>query len=73
MFVEVSLSNQCDSDKNGCGLDIWTAGICRFCEFMWGGVGSFGSAAVMVGELMQRKATASCSWHLEWAEKRAVG
>lgn len=34
-----------------------------------GGVGSFESAAVMVGELMQRKATASCSWHLERAKK----
>lgn len=38
-----------------------------------GGFGSYGSAAVMVGELMQCKATASCSWHLEWAKKRAVG
>lgn len=38
-----------------------------------GGVGSFGSAAVMVGELVQRKAKASCSWHLEWAKKQAVG
>lgn len=44
-----------------------------FVNLCGGGVGSFGSAAVMVGELMQRKATASCSWHLEWAEKRAVG
>lgn len=38
-----------------------------------GAFGSFESAAVMIGELMQCKATASCSWHLEWAEKRAVG
>lgn len=38
-----------------------------------GAFGSFESAAVMIGELMQHKATASCSWHLEWAEKRAVG